>query len=267
MTVKTIVFVMLENRSFDHLLGWLSLPPYGQRADIEGLRGPVDPTSQELTEPSYRNFARLRAWRPYIVDRDVALATDVPHGRDMVRAQMHYAYTGALADAQTGETYTREGFMMDGFADAYFAEHDMSWDLRPESMMIFPPNLIPATSFLARGFMVCDRWFCSVPTDTHPNRIMSLTGYTKIDRTQGLPPDHDLVIDWCDQRQIRWRVYSDGFPFIAALRPRRFLFDHFLARAAADVMRLGRAQAVQHLQAALRFVNQATRHVERNKIG
>lgn len=35
--IATIVIVMLENRSFDHQLGYLSLPPYS-RADVEGLK-------------------------------------------------------------------------------------------------------------------------------------------------------------------------------------------------------------------------------------
>ncbi len=34
--IRTIVVVMMENRSFDHLLGYLSLPPFN-RTDVEGL--------------------------------------------------------------------------------------------------------------------------------------------------------------------------------------------------------------------------------------
>ena len=33
--VKTVVIVLMENRSFDHMLGYLSLPPY-IRKDVEG---------------------------------------------------------------------------------------------------------------------------------------------------------------------------------------------------------------------------------------
>ena len=41
--VEHIVVVMLENRSFDHMLGYLSLPPEQggkARANIDGLKGP-----------------------------------------------------------------------------------------------------------------------------------------------------------------------------------------------------------------------------------
>jgi phospholipase C len=215
--VKTIVIVMLENRSFDHLLGWMSLKPYGNRTDIEGLKGPID-GSMELTDPAYRNFQGRSTWRPFIAADDVPLPSDLPHGRRGVQIQMHKVTPGLLRDPHTGEKYTGEGFMMDGFAMAHFAEHKVPAGQRPASMMIMPPSLIPATSFLARNFMVCDHWFSPIPTDTHPNRLMSLCGYTNIDETGGdepIPlPDHDSILDWCEAQNVRWRVYGDRFTFV-----------------------------------------------------
>ncbi len=220
--VDTIVLVMLENRSFDHLLGWMSLPPYGNRTDIEGLKGRIDSTTRELTNPAYRNRARNQVWRPYMAEKDVCLASDLPHGRNGVRMQMHYVLPGYLADVQTGEKYDREGFAMDGFADALFEEHrELKWGSCPDSMMMMPPELIPATAFLAREFMVCDHWFSPIPTDTHPNRFMSLCGYTKIDETGGIPPDHESVLDWCDGQNLRWRVYHEAFSFVTLFTVRR----------------------------------------------
>ena len=35
--IQTIVVVMMENRSFDHILGYLSLPPFN-RTDVDGLK-------------------------------------------------------------------------------------------------------------------------------------------------------------------------------------------------------------------------------------
>jgi phospholipase C len=213
--IDTIVLVMMENRSFDHLLGWMSLPPYGNRTDIDGLKGPIDSGTKELTEPAYQNRARNKVWRPFIAEKDVRLASDLPHGRNRVRTQMRYVLPGYLKDVQTGEKYGKEGFAMDGFADAHFEEHaDLPWGSRPDPMMMMPPALVPATAFLAREFMVCDRWFSPIPTDTHPNRLMSLCGYTKIDETDGKPPDHESVVDWCDGQNLRWRVYAESFSFI-----------------------------------------------------
>ena len=39
--IKTIVVVMLENRSFDHMLGYLSLPPFNQ-SEVDGLSNNPD---------------------------------------------------------------------------------------------------------------------------------------------------------------------------------------------------------------------------------
>jgi len=224
--IDTIVLVMMENRSFDHLLGWMSLPPYGNRKDVEGLRGPIDPATGELTDLAYRNRARNRTWRPYIADRDVPLRTDLPHGRAGTRVQMHYVLPGYLADPMTGEKYARQGFAMDGFAEAYFEENpSVPWDLpRCDPMMMMPPSLVPATAFLARSFMVCDHWFSPIPTDTHPNRLMSLCGFTKIDQTSGEPlplPDHRTLLDWCDDQKLRWRVYRQAHSFLTLFTMRR----------------------------------------------
>jgi phospholipase C len=178
---------------------------------VDGLKGDIDSKTRELANIEYENPAVGHLFRPFITDHDLKLATDLPHGRDAVRQQMSPNPHGT-------------GFLMDGFAAAHVKQFTTRDD-RPSPLAIFPPNLIPATSFLARGYMVCDRWFAAIPTDTHPNRLMSLSGYTKLDTTGGKPPNHDpCIIDWCDQRHIRWRVYSNGFPFLAVVRPQRYLF-------------------------------------------
>jgi phospholipase C len=58
--IETIIIVMMENRSFDHMLGYLSLPDYG-RTDVEGLRykANVDPPvwdSQYVVPGPYTPF-------------------------------------------------------------------------------------------------------------------------------------------------------------------------------------------------------------------
>jgi len=225
--VNTIVLVMLENRSFDHLLGWMSLRQYDNRRDIEGLKGEIDSSTKELTEPAYRNRARNRVWRPYLADKDNWLVSDLPHGRDLVHTQMHE---------------NRGSFAMDGFAEAQFTENPKyPKESRPDSLMMMRPELIPATAFLARKFMVCDHWFSPIPTDTHPNRLVSLCGFTKIDQTSGEPiplPDHESVLDYCDDRNVRWRVYRESLSFITlftALRPHGLEADHKHFRGLSDL--------------------------------
>ena len=106
-------------------------------------------------------------------------------------------------------------------------------------MRVMTPPLIPVTSFLADEYLVCDRWHAPLPTSTHPNRLMALSGYSSIDKTGGLLPDQDLVFDWLDRRDIRWRVYSAGlsmFMLIPKMWP-WLLTDRFrlASRLAYDV--------------------------------
>ena len=46
------------------------------------------------------------------------------------------------------------------------------------------PTRIPVFSTLANTFVLCDNWFCSLPTQTYPNRCCFHTGaspqYTNI---------------------------------------------------------------------------------------
>ncbi len=70
------------------------------------------------------------------------------------------------------------------------------------------------SSFLAREYMVCDRWFAPLPTSTQPNRLMSLCGYTDIDETHArLMPNQKTMFDWLDAHEVSWRVYSAGISF------------------------------------------------------
>src|SRR2546428_11604360 len=157
-----------------------------------------------------------------MAEKDVCLASDLPPGQSGFGMQMHNVLPGYLADVQTGEKYDREGSGREGFADALYEEPKrLKWVSCPDSMMMMPPELIPATAFLAREFMVCDHWFSPIPTDTHPNRFMSLCGYTKIDETGGIPPDHESVLDWCDGQNLRWRVYHEAFSFVTLFTVRR----------------------------------------------
>jgi phospholipase C len=208
--IEHVVLVLFENRSFDHLLGWLSHPRHDGNTAVEGLTGDVDLNTDELLCEDYRNPACFNIFRPYFVDKDEQLACDLPHGRDEVARQMaHSPVTGA--------------YSMRGFAASFFHEHPEQAGpnvTKADCMRMLGPNAIPVTSFLARNFTVCDHWFSPIPTDTHPNRMMSLSGYTEIDGTSSLEPDQDLVIDWADRNGIGWRVYSEGFSYLMCLRDR-----------------------------------------------
>jgi phospholipase C len=73
--IKTIVVVMMENRSFDNLLGYLSLPP-NARTDIEGLGTIPD------WKARYSSIYSEHRYEPFLLtDPYDLIEADPPHER------------------------------------------------------------------------------------------------------------------------------------------------------------------------------------------
>src|SRR5579859_224156 len=97
--IKTIVVVMMENRSFDHLMGYLSLPPY-KLPDVEGLCN--DPNWMDSISSVYKGSK----FRPYLLtDPYDLMAADPEHERDNIAVQMGSPANGT--------------FPLDGFVTNY----------------------------------------------------------------------------------------------------------------------------------------------------
>jgi phospholipase C len=191
--VDTIVILMFENRSFDHVLGHVCLPQFGGRTDVDGIR--------DLADPAFHNPAANKTMVSPFLMRDCTLPSDVPHERGFVATQL-------------AETAIAGGATMAGFVRAYEKFTGSSGVLNPPPMGILTPADLPATRFLADEYMICDRWFAPLPTSTQPNRLMSLCGYTLIDETHSaLMPDQTTMFDWLDAHGVSWRVYSAGISF------------------------------------------------------
>lgn len=187
--IDTIVIVMLENRSFDHMLSHLSYN--GINHVVDGLRAPLD-------NPLYANVFEGEAYPPFIM-RDGQLPCDVPHERKFVTRQLAYH--------QVTNRYA-----MNGFVDAYYNFTTVNRTQHPEAMGFLHRSQVPITSFLAQHFSVCDRWFAPIPTSTLPNRLMFLTGTTLVDSTGGAFPPRagTFILDWLSQHGVPWRVYHAG---------------------------------------------------------
>lgn len=189
--VDTVVIVMLENRSFDHMLGYLQMPPY--RRNVDGLRD--DPkwlqsvaNTDAKTGFSYPPFHLKYFWIP-----------DMPHERLNIELQLG----GKKPDGT---------FPLDGFIDSASGD---------SSVMGFNDAAdAPITAYFAEQFRVCNRWFASLPAGTQPNRLMALSGFSLIDKNRPilLEDQKPLVYDWLTEREIPWRVYHEGiFPFISLM--------------------------------------------------
>ncbi len=195
--VDTIVVVMMENRSFDHMLGHLSYGEYANGTPVEGLRDP-------LTQQAYENLYEGSPYYPFVM-QDGPLPGDPPHERTSVQTQLTYS-------AVTG-TYS-----MSGFVEAYYQSTPVNRTQTPEPMGFFPPSAVPILSFFANNFAVCDHWFAPLPTGTHPNRLMALTGASLVDDTRDhLLPAGPTMLDWAMRHGVRWRVYHAGLSFFILL--------------------------------------------------
>jgi phospholipase C len=195
--IRTIVLVMLENRSFDHILGHLSLPGLGNGTTVDGLKAPLE-------QEAYENLFEGESYYPFRL-KDQSLSSDLPHERRQVLAQ--------LALSPVTQQYT-----MTGFAAAYFEATPTNRTSTPDPLGFLGPDDVPTTRFFADNFLVCDRWFAPLPTSTQPNRIMALCGSTRTDQAKGLfPPTDTILLEWLSARNIRWRVYHSGISFFALL--------------------------------------------------
>ena len=137
--IRHIVVLMLENRSFDHMLGLL-MP------DIPGLGG--------VSPGAYFNEV-ADGTRFYVTDGaryQGQLFVDPTHEFEHVYEQLAVSASGIPT--------------MDGFASSYQRAGGNPANI----MRCFRPEQLPALSALARHYLVCDQWFSSVPGPTAPNR-------------------------------------------------------------------------------------------------
>jgi phospholipase C len=148
-TIKHVVVLMLENRSFDHKLGFLKR----ENPEIDGLTG----AEENLNDPSsplpIANAVSDAA--EYVGD----FQSDPPHELADVKIQLYGRASGDFRDEPDNS----------GFVLAY-ALHSPA-NLPSFAMRCFAPGRLPAYHTLAREFAVCDRWFASVPGPTWPNRF------------------------------------------------------------------------------------------------
>ena len=146
--------------------------------------------------------SRGSRYSPFPVPVD-HLDTDLPHTHGAVATQLRPTGSGPIS--------------MRGFVQAYFEENGDDGSRTPAPMGFMKAEQVPVSSFLARSFATCDRWFAPLPTGTQPNKLMALTGECRIQDNAGLkPPRGKTILEWADDR-VKWRVYHAGLSFFALL--------------------------------------------------
>jgi phospholipase C len=181
-----VVVVIMENHSFDNLLGALPLT----MPAVEGLQF------------------------------EAGQATNSNPGTNHTPAQVR---SFPLPNTAQGSNVTQswkatheqiaEG-RMDGFVKSAGAVEPMGY---------YTPTLLPFAYSLASTFTTANRWFSSVPGPTYPNRRFLLAGTafgcttTNPMTLLDAPPPHGTIFDRLSEQNVTWCDYFTDVPMTAVI--------------------------------------------------
>ncbi len=183
--VEHVVFLMQENRSFDHYFGTL-----------RGVRGFSDPRAVKLPsgksvfyQPDAGNpDGYVLPFRPDKTDLGLTFIEDTPHDWDST----HGAWNNGTYDRWVANKGTT--------SMAYLTRKD-----------------IPYHYALADAFTVCDAYYCSLLGPTDPNRYHMWTGWVGNDGSGGGPviDNAEAGYGWSTYPErletagVSWKIYQD----------------------------------------------------------
>lgn len=189
--IEHVIVLMLENRSFDHIL-----------ADFLKSKQKYDPTGiNESNGKSYRQSGGA--------------------ARTVAQDPMHETTDVLIQLKGNGSVQQNGGFVLN------YAQHYPQLADTSEVMKYHAHGALPALHLLADTVTVCDNWHASVPGPTWVNRLFVLSG-TSLGRVKMSNGIMNLNLQWCDQptvfdrlneKRIDWRVYFGDTPL-------SFLFVH-----------------------------------------
>ncbi len=208
--VEHIVVVMLENRSFDHMLGYLSLPAAegGKgRTNVDGLTGPTENVNSHdgTAYPIHRLAATMFKGE----------AEDPDHSGGSVDEQLANGGQGFVGNfariSRERASKLKVPAPDPGLVMGYYDAEDL-----------------PVYDHLASEYCVVDRWFSSVPGATWPNRLYSVAGRAEGSRDDKPVPVYELpsFVRYLDQHQVGWRWYSFDPATLRAIDPEYRLSKH-----------------------------------------
>ncbi len=167
--INHIVVVMLENRSFDHMLGYL----YADKENKSPLGHPFD----GLTGKESNKDSQGKEHKVFPINSKTPNAYFMP----LADPGEGYLNTNSQLFSNIKEPSPIVPASMDGFVSNF--EYTLEWEKKPNSGMsiigdptgkdimgCYTPEMLPVLSTLAKKYAVSDAWFGSAPTETLPNR-------------------------------------------------------------------------------------------------
>lgn len=206
--IDHLVVLMLENRSFDHMLGFLA--PNDDR--YEQLDPQVHYNLLDPRDPSSRRIGVSSDGMP-------ALPVDPDHSHQGALQQLGHFPGSPGPNSGFVASYRHKAGQ-----EIIAAGERADVDVGSVVMRCLAPEKVPALSTLAQEFAVCTRWFSSVPGATWPNRnfLHAATSDRTVDIEFGIYRDRtifELLEDELKGSTVPpWRVYHDGPSQLMAFR-------------------------------------------------
>lgn len=185
-----IVFLMQENRSFDHFFG-----------SMRGVRGFNDPRVKTLPDKN-------KAW----LQKDQNGKTFAPFHVDINKTKI--TWQGGLPHSWSDQVAARNN----GKYDKWIPTKSLM------TMAYYKREDIPFYYAMADAFTICDHHFCSSLTGTTPNRLFFWTGTIRpeqneksvaaVSNSQAESRD-DVYVDWqtfpelLEDNDVSWKIYQN----------------------------------------------------------
>lgn len=211
--IEHIVVLMMENRSFDNVLGWL----YPDNPDFRGV-------NSEMSNP------RPDGSLAYVTKGTdfIAPYPDPNEPYEFVYRQL-YNQPPTMPIPNVTDEPAMQGFAIDyadaiAIADADNQKHDKPpFAVDPGIIMnCFAPESLPVINGLAQAYAVCDNWFSSVPTQTYPNRsfVHAATSSGNVYNTWKTGPhfwdvgvfinNTKTIFNLLEENNVGWKIYYGG---------------------------------------------------------
>jgi phospholipase C len=143
--IEHVVLLMLENHSFDQMLGSLQ----SEYVELDGVN---------IESPSGRFNLDVQGNNVFQVPTiEQQLEHDPKHETENVLSQISNGNSGFVKDYQLNVKGTTS-------------------QNRQDIMGYYPPDYLLALYQLGQHYTVCDHWFSSLPGPTWPNRFFALSG-------------------------------------------------------------------------------------------
>jgi phospholipase C len=199
--IDHIVQVMFENRSLDNLLGFLYQPGDLPQSNIP----PKNPTTYDGLAFGGPWFNENGGQRYGAAEPTGSFGTHSPN-------VVPWPDPGEPFDDVHQQLFNGgTSVTMGGFAANYAKQKGATPTNLQQIMQSYSSLQLPVLSTLARSFATSDAWFCSMPTQTWPNRGFAHSGSSDghVVNAPHIPWDIETIFTTLQRLGISWGVYHD----------------------------------------------------------